>query len=208
MNGAVQIARSAFGAIALITSTAFAQDTSALASRLDKSTYIAVTAIVDSARIAKMPTKPLFDKALEGAAKGSDGPTIVGAVQQRWVRMGAAKQGLGTSTSPDEIRSAVTALEAGLSARDLARVRAAGGKRSVTLPLAVLTDLISRSVPTPTATDLVLQLMRSGVRDGDLSTFQRNVRADIERGADPTAAATTRARGAIRANQPKPGRSE
>jgi hypothetical protein len=208
MNAAVRIARSAFAAIAFVTSTASAQDTSTLASRLDKPTYIAVTAIVDSARIAKMPTKPLFDKALEGAAKGSDRPTIVGAVQQRWVRMGAAKQGLGTSTSPDEIRSAVTALEAGASARDLARIRAAGGKRSVTLPLAVLTDLISRSVPIPTATDLVLQLMRSGVRDGDLSTFQRNVRADIERGADPTAAATTRARGAIRANQPKPGRSE
>jgi hypothetical protein len=208
MNGAVRVARAAIGAISLITSTAFAQETSVLASRLDKPTYTAVTAIVDSARIAKMPTKPLLDKALEGAARGMDGPTIVGAVQQRWVRMGAAKQGLGTSASPDEIRAAVSALEAGVAVRDLARLRAAGGRRPVTMPLAVLADLIARSVPVPTATDLVLQLTRSGVRDGDFSTFQRNVRADIENGADPTAAATTRARGIVRTTEPKPGRSE
>ena len=204
MNGAVRIARSAVLAVALITSTAFAQETSALASRLDKPTYVAVTAIVDSARAAKLPTKPLLDKALEGSARGFDGPTIVTAVQQQWVRMGAAKQGLGAST-PDEIRAALAALEAGVSVRDLARLRAAGGKRSVTMSLAVLADLIARSVPVPTATDLVLQLTRAGVRDGDLSTFQRNVRADIDRGADPTAAATTRARGAIHGAEPKSG---
>ena len=208
MNGVVHIARSAVVAVALLASTAFAQETSGLASRLDKPTYVAVTAIVDSARAAKLPTKPLLDKALEGSARGFDGPTIVTAVQQQWVRMGAAKQGLGASTSPDEIRAALAALEAGVSARDLARLRAASGKRSVTMPLAVLADLIARSVPVPTATDLVLQLSRAGIRDGDLSTFQRNVRADIDRGADPTAAATTRARGVIRGAEPKSGRLE
>src|SRR5215468_8866094 len=197
MNGAVRTARSAVLAVTLIASTAFAQETAALASRLDKPTYVAVSAIVDSARAAKLPTKPLLDKALEGSARGFDGPTIVTAVQQQWVRMGAGKQGLGTST-PDEIRAALAALEAGVSVRDLARLRAAAGKRSVTMSLAVLADLIARSVPVPTATDLVLQLTRAGIRDGDLSTFQRNVRADIDRGADPTAAATTRARGVIR----------
>ena len=65
------------------------------------------------------------------------------------------------------------------------------------VPLAVLSDLIARAVAVPTAMDIVLQLARSGVRDADLSTFQRNVRADIEHGADPTAAATTRARGLV-----------
>jgi hypothetical protein len=67
----------------------------------------------------------------------------------------------------------------------------------VTIPLAVLTDLIGRQVAVPTATSLVLQLERSGVKDGELTLFQRNVRADIERGADPTVAATTRARGLV-----------
>ena len=56
----------------------------------------------------------------------------------------------------------------------------------MTLPLTVATDLVARSVPAPTALSIVLSLTRSGVRDADLSVFQRNVRLDIERGADPS----------------------
>ena len=63
----------------------FAQD-SRLAARLDKETFAAVNAIVDSARVAKIPTAPLVDKALEGAAKGSDGSKIILAVRQLSLR--------------------------------------------------------------------------------------------------------------------------
>ena len=180
-----------------IVTFAGAQETTNLAARLDRSTYVAVSAIVDSARGAGLPTQPLLDKALEGAAKGSDGAKIVLAVQQLSVRLGSARNGLGPGATPDEIRAAAGAIEAGVSIRDLARLRSAAGRRPVTMPLAVLTDLIARAVSVPTATDLVLQLTRSGIRDGDFALFQRNVRADIDRGADPTAAATTRARGLV-----------
>ena len=193
----IRIARIALAAVSVIAPAAFAQESTTLAARLDKPTYAAVSAIVDSARVAKIPTKPLLDKAFEGAAKGSDGPKIIVAVQQLSVRLTSAKRGLGAGTTPDEIRAAATAIEAGVDVRDLARLRSASGKRPVTMPLAVLTDLIARNVPIPTATDLVLQLARSGIRDGDLSLFQRNVRADIDRGADPTVAATTRVRGLV-----------
>jgi hypothetical protein len=176
--------------------TARAQDPR-LAQRLDKPTYVAVNAIVDSARVAKLPTAPLVDKALEGAAKGSDGQNIVLAVHQLSLRMTSARRVLGTTSSADEIKAAATALDAGVSARDLERVKSAGGKRPVTMPLAVLTDLVGRQVPIATATSLVVQLARSGVKDPDLALFQRNVRADIDRGADPTVAATTRARGLV-----------
>ena len=181
--------------------TARAQDVR-LAQRLDKPTYVAVNAIVDSARVAKLPTAPLVDKALEGAAKGSDGQKIVLAVHQLSVRMTSARRVLGTSSSPDEIKAAATALDAGVSERDLERVKSAGGKRPVTMPLAVLTDLVGRQVPIATATTLVVQLSRSGVKDPDLALFQRNVRADIDRGADPTVAATTRARGLVARGTP------
>jgi len=189
------VARAALTLLA-VASAATAQDPS-LASRLDKETLAAVTAIVDSARLAKIPTKPLVDRAFEGAARGSDGQKIVFAVKQLSMRMGSAKTVLGPRTTPDEIKSAAGALEAGVSVRDLARVRSASGKRPVTMPLAVLTDLIGRQVPVATATDVVLQLAKSGVKDGDFSLYQRNVRADIEHGADPTVAATTRARGLV-----------
>lgn len=166
-----------------------------LSSKLDKPTLLAVNAIIDSARAAKLPTKPLNDKALEGAATGADGPKIVAAVRQLSIRMGSARRSLNSNASADEIKAAVDALQAGVSTRDLALVQSASGKRPVTMPLAVLTDLIGRQVPIPTATSLVLQLERAGVKDSELSLFQRNVRADIERGADPIAAATTRAKG-------------
>jgi len=182
-------------------SAARAQD-ARLAQRLDKPTYVAVNAIVDSARVAKLPTALLVDKALEGAAKGSDGQTIVLAVHQLSVRMTSARRVLGTASSADEIKAAVTALDAGVPERDLVRVKTAGGKRPVTMPHAVLTDLVGRQVPIATATSLVVQLAQSGVKDPDLALFQRNVRADIDRGADPTVAATTRARGLVARNAP------
>lgn len=183
-------------ALTLVARAARAQD-SRLAQRLDKPTYVAVNAIVDSARVAKLPTAPLVDKALEGAAKGSDGQKIVSAVHLLSVRMAASRRALGTSATGDEIKAAATALGAGMSPRDLARLRAESGKRPVTMPLAVAIDLIGRDVPVATATSLVIQLERSGVKDSDLALFQRNVRADIDRGADPTVAATTRARGLV-----------
>jgi hypothetical protein len=184
-------------ALVVAAPAARAQGDPSLSAKLDKPTLLAVTAIIDSARHAKLPTKPLNDKALEGAAAGADGPKIVSAVRQLSARMSSARRALNSSASADEIKSAVGALEAGASTRDLALVQSASGKRPVTMPLAVMTDLIGRQVPIPTATTLVLQLLRSGVRDSELSLFQRNVRADIERGADPTAAATTRARGLV-----------
>jgi hypothetical protein len=175
-----------------------------LAARLDKPTLDAVTAIVDSARAAKLPTAPLIDKALEGAARGSENGRIVNAVHQLSVRMTTARGVLGTSASADEIKTAASALDAGVGAPDIARLHTACGKNPLTMALSVLTDLIGRSVPVPTATNVVLQLARAGVKDPDFSLFQRNVRADIDRGADPSAAATTRARGLVVRTTPPP----
>jgi hypothetical protein len=182
--------------VALVASPLLCQD-ARLKARLDRPTMLAVSALVDSARVAKLPTAPLVDKALEGSAKGSDGPKIVTAVKQLSVRMGSAKRVLGSASTADEIKAAAGAMDAGLSVRDLARLRAAAGKRPVTMPLAVVSDLIGQAVPIPAATDLVLQLVKSRVKDRDLSLFQRNVRTDVERGADPTVAATTRVRGLV-----------
>jgi len=198
--GALTVAASAIFAGPLL-----AQD-ARLAARLDKPTFSAVNAIVDSARVARIPTAPLVDKALEGAAKGSDGPKIIVAVHQLSLRMASAKRVLGPSASADEIKAAAGAIDAGVSARDLARLRDVSGKRPITMPLAVLTDLIGREVPVATATNVVLQLARSGVKDPEFALFQRNVRADIDRGAEPSAAATTRARGLVAAKSAPPAK--
>src|SRR5205823_473727 len=88
-------------ALMLVGPAATAQD-ARLKSRLDGPTLTAVTSIIDSARTAKLPTAPLVDKALEGAAKGSDGLGIVTAVRQLSVRMSSAKRSLGSAATADE----------------------------------------------------------------------------------------------------------
>ena len=168
--------------------------------RLDGPTREAVRVLVDSARAAKLPTEPLVDKALEGAQKGADGPRIVGAVRGLSGELRNARGGLGATATADEITAGAHALHAGLQPRDLAQLRAAAqrtGRHRVTMPLTVAADLVARAVPAATASEIVLTLTRSGVRDAELSVFQRNVRLDIERGADPGTAAQTRARGVL-----------
>lgn len=202
--------RALVGALALgvtLPAAVVAQATAnSLSARLDPTTRVAVQAIVDSARRAKLPTAPLVDKALEGAAKHSDGPNIVSAVRQLSVELGESKRVLGSGASTAELQASATALHAGVSPRDIAVLRsAAGPHRRVTLPLAVMTDLIGRNVPVATASQVVVGLARAGAHDSDLTMFERNVRLDIERGADPSAAAQTRARGVMLRVAPRPG---
>lgn len=168
--------------------------------RLDSTTRVAVVALVDSARRLRLPTEPLVDKALEGEKKGADGNRIVSAVRGLSAELREARASLGAGASADEITAAANALHAGVPMRDLARLRAAAqhaGRARITLPLTVGTDLIARGVPVATASDVVLSLVRAGIRDSEFTLFQRNVRLDIERGADAATAAQTRARGAM-----------
>jgi len=183
-----------------ITHTAGAQtDADGRLARLDASTRVAVAAVVDSARRTRLPTEPLVDKALEGAKKGADGTRIVSAVRGLFSEMRTARLSLGAGARSDEINAGANALHAGFSMRTLALLRTAAqraGRTRVTLPLTVATDLVARGVPVPVASDVVLSLVRSGLRDADFALFQRNVRLDIEHGADAATAAQTRARGA------------
>lgn len=168
--------------------------------RLDPTTRVAITALVDSARQLRLPTEPLVDKALEGQEKGADDARIVTAVRGLSADLRAARASLGAGASADEITAGANALHAGMPMRDLTRLRAASqhaGRGRVTLPLTVAMDLIARGVPVATASDVVLSLARAGLRDSELTLFQRNVRLDIERGADAATAAQTRARGAL-----------
>ena len=168
--------------------------------RLDSATRIKVAVLVDSARKARLPTEPLIDKALEGSQRGADGDRIVTAVSGLFAELRTAKTALGTGASTDEINAGANALHAGLPMRNLAQLRAASqhaGRAKVTLPLTVATDLVARGVPVGVASDVILSLAKAGLRDADFTMFQRNVRLDIERGADAATAAQTRARGAV-----------
>jgi hypothetical protein len=171
--------------------------------RLDSTTRVVVAGVVDSARKTHLPTEPLIDKALEGAQKGAEGTRIVSAVRGLYAELRSARAALGAGAATEEINAGASAIHAGMPMRTLTQLRMVSqhaGRARVTLPLTVYTDLIARKVPPAVASDVVLSLARAGLRDGDYAMFQRNVRLDIENGADAATAAQTRARGAALRN--------
>lgn len=183
-------------ATALSGAAASAQD-HRLESRMDATTYRSVRAIVDSAKKAGLPTRPIEDKALEGASAGATGAVIVSAIRVFTVQLGTASSALGREATIDELRAAVGAIDAGVPARDLIRIRASAEDRSIATALTVINDIVVRGVPVATATNLVISLLRARVKDAELLDFDRAVRSDIANGADPATAAAARARGTI-----------
>jgi hypothetical protein len=158
--------------------------------RLDGDTRARVAAVIDSARAAGLPVEPLIDKALEGASKRAPGDRIVVAVRNLAAGLLAARDALGTADVA-ELDAAASALRAGVRAETLTRLRAARGRQNLTVPLAVLSDLVARGIPADSAAAFVLQLAAVAA-DDDFVAFQRNVDRDIALGAPPLAAAAVR----------------
>jgi hypothetical protein len=199
------VRRSVLGLLggALLVARAAAQQTDARLERLDETTRPAVIAIVDSARAAGLPVNPLVERALEGATKGAPPEVIVVAVRRLAGDLGRARDALGRGATAIELNAGAAALRAGAGPDVLARLRRARGRQSVTMALAVFTDLVARGVPVDTAATAVLALAAT-VRDEDLVEFRRAVERDIAIGAPPAAAASIRLNAAAR--EARPGR--
>lgn len=162
-----------------------------LAARLDAETRTQVLAEVDAARLAGLPTEKLVDRALEGASKRAPGPRIVIGVRRLRAALAEARGALGASSTPIEVEAGASAIEANVGARVLAGLRRARPDGSLTVPLAVLTDLVAYGVPVDTAARTVLAVARA--RDAALVAYQRDVERDISVGAVPATAASLRA---------------
>ena len=169
--------------------------------RLDAGTRPLVAALVDSARTAGLPAEPLVQRALEGTIKGAPGDRIVAAVRRLAADLGRARDALGPAASPPELEAGAAALRAGASPAVLVQLRRSRPQR-LTVPLAVLTELVASGVPVDSAAAAVLALAATS-RDADLVEFRRAVERDIGLGAPPAAAASVRVNGA--ASQARPG---
>jgi len=201
--------RTAFGILTVVlVAAAFgrvdAQDPR-IGNRLDAPTRKALSALVDSAKAQGIPVEPLMEKVYQGLAMGADGPRIVLAVRSLTVEMANAHRELGSVATIDEIKAAASAVHAGVPAVELGKMKKQSGlRRSLTLPFTVLADIVSRGVPVQTAANAIRSLVGAGKRDRDISEFQRNVQVDIEKGAQPKAAAETRVKGAVTTATPGP----
>ena len=180
-------------AAAIFPSAVGAQDPR-LDRRLDPSTRTAVVSVVDSARADGLPTEPLIDKALEGASKRASGERIAAAVRTLAGELANARTLLGPNATADEVVAGARALRAGVSAQTLRRFGQERGRRTMTIALVVLGDLVARGMAAETAAGEVLALARRGAGDDELVAYQQGVERGMQIGAPPvprTGAATS-----------------
>ena len=170
-----------------------AQDPDPL-SRLDPNTRFVVEVIIDSARVAGVPTRPLLLKALQGAAYHADNRHIIAAVRSVFHAELDVRVALGSALNESEWASAVSALQSGVPLEALAKFRGERSGKPLTRALVVLTDLIQRGVPVSEASSAIMQLWQRGAGDGDFYGLWKNVEQDILSGQNPGTALEQRMR--------------
>jgi hypothetical protein len=186
------LVRSAALLVASLASLAAAQGTDPLA-RLDANSRFAVEAMIDSARVAGLPSKILWLRAVEGLNKGADSRKVVAAVRERFINLKEARAVLGQS-SDDELDAAAVLLEAKVKPEALVPFRNGARDRSPLAALTVLGDLVSRGVPRDDALSAISRYWLGGARDADFMGLFRGVESDILQGLNPGAALQNRVR--------------
>lgn len=186
-------------AMLLVGTVAGAQDTVTSReldplSRLDATTRYQVELILDSARVAGLPTYAIESKALEGISKRASGRVIVMRVREVFRSLREARSALGRNASTDELTAGAGALRVGIPAGELAQLARSRHEKPLTVPLVVLSDLITRGVPRDTAAQTIFQLWQKGAADDDFLGLWRGVERDIVSGTDPGVALLNRAR--------------
>jgi hypothetical protein len=183
-----------------VASLARAQDSAARArnadplNRLDPATRYSVELILDSAKLAGLPTSAIESKALLGISKRADGRRILLVVRNEFQRLREARVALGSTATSDELKAAASALTAGITSDQLAQMARTRPDKNLTYPLVVLSDLITRGVPRDTASQTIFQLWQRGAADEDFLGLFRGVERDIVSGTDPGVALMNRAR--------------
>ncbi len=169
-----------------------------LVGRLPADARLHVDAILDSARSLGLPIEPLVDRALEGASKQASGERIVTAVRRLAGELQIARDALGSRSTSNEVTAGASALRAGATGDDLARLRRLRTDRSLAIAAAVLADLVAVGVPADTAVAAVLALAEFA-QDAEYLALRDNVERDVALGASPISALGVR----VEANAPQ-----
>ena len=184
--------------VSAVVSVAAARSASAQEARLARLADPArgqVDAMLDAARTERLPVEPLVDRALEGVAKGARAELIVNAVRRLLEELRTTRLAFGTTASDAELYAGASALRAGASRADLAKLRALRPRQPLTIPAGVLADLVAAGVAADTGIAAVLALA-SNAGDADYIAFRKNVERDIALGASPASSVGARLRAA------------
>jgi len=151
--------------------------------RLDLETRASVLAVVDSARLKGLPVEPLIEKALEGATKGASGPRIGQAVKMLSLHLQTARGALGPQATEPELVAGAAVVRGGLAPSRLAEIRQVSKRERLSVPLAVLSDLMARGVPVDTAARVIEAMVASNASDDEFLHLGREVDQDVRSGA-------------------------
>ncbi|MFN2566337.1 MAG: hypothetical protein ABR499_15175, partial [Gemmatimonadaceae bacterium] len=154
-----------------------------------------IEVMMDSAGRLGLPPEALLSKTLEGIRKGYPSARVLQVVRRYFGLLRDARAALGPEVTLDELTAAAGALLAGVDPPSLAKLHSSRRKgRSILTPLVVLTDLVSRGVPSTDASSAIIRWMQNGAADSDFMGLWKGVEQDIISGALPAAALDRRAR--------------
>lgn len=155
-----------------------------------------IEAVVEEAAREGIPSEPLYDKALEGAAKRVPPPRVVDALTEYAGRLGRARDLVGPEVGTPWMVAGADALRRGVTpgaVRDVVRESRARSP----MALVVLGDLVETGVREGRALDLVRQAIAGGPRDDDLLAVPAALRRLVRQG-DTTPEAARRILRALR----------
>jgi hypothetical protein len=145
--------------------------------------------ILARARTRGLPTGPLVDKVLEGAAKGVAPDRVIAVIRERAERLALAQGIVGTRRN-SEVASAALALDRGVDEKVARQLAAgAGEKEPLGMALNVLADLLERGVPVDVAFDVLSSWRSRGARANELQELPAAVERLVREGARPDKAA-------------------
>lgn len=153
------------------------------AARFDSLTALSLRSFLDSAAEQGIPTRPLYNKALEGAARKAGGAKIMQTVRDLAVALVQAREVLGANTPVSELVAGADALRTpGIKPDDLAAIRQTRPVGTAEIAIVVLTDIVKRGVPGPAARDAVSTIAKLPSSDASLQGLQLTVAKNAVRG--------------------------
>ena len=172
--------------------SAAAQDADPLG-KLEQNNRVTIELLLDSAKMAGLPTQPLLSKALEGIAKKAPGRNIVDAVRKTLGYLRTARTVLGT-VDEQELVAAAAVIEAGAKPNHLEQFRPRRKGRTDIEAFIVWADFLQRGVPSEEASTAIARLWQDGADDETFRSLWSNVQADISQGLNPGTALQNRIR--------------
>ncbi|GMR12577.1 MAG: hypothetical protein BMS9Abin29_0767 [Gemmatimonadota bacterium] len=149
---------------------------------------VRIESIVTGARQAGVPIGPIYNKALEGAAKGVPANLVVPALSEFAGRMGRARELLGPTAQAPWVVAGADALRRGVAPELVATIGRDAANRA---PIALLMvgDLVEAGVPPDRALEVLREALSRTRGEDELRDVPATIRRLVRQGSRPRDAA-------------------